>query len=420
MTNNIIAAESSTTAKNLAVNVNTRIVQMLAYSKQAVLVVDKSKKNYSQVGSNFLAALADNNAAFLALSDKLDDIQIRCRLIDQLFPDTLFDPEESLAITLLKLAADNSEVISIVVENVQLLSLQLMHEFCQLASLAVKSDRTINVLLVGEEDTGKLIAKNKTEFDNKILILSAQSGQLLKFNSPLFNEPYSIFSVTRWKVYSIIFAVITLVTITLLLTLYQEDSFTFSGLSKVSTEKNTNKDKVVTEEIFAEKTAEEKEHTLAEPVDILLAINEPLAHQALAEQPIPAPSVVEQSDVVKVTPLLANQADNDNLYTSYQPVDDYYLMLDEGYVIQIRGFFDIERYDEFHKKYAELNLPSFHRIYNKKVYIFVTTPVYDTHKSASSALADLAQEFKDSGAWVKSVTAIKNEIKLYQTIKNEG
>jgi septal ring-binding cell division protein DamX len=88
--------------------------------------------------------------------------------------------------------------------------------------------------------------------------------------------------------------------------------------------------------------------------------------------------------------------------------------LDKGYVIQIRGFFNPEQYHAFNKKYDDMDLPSFHRIYDEKVYIFVTSTVFENHKSATIGLEVLAPEFKNTGAWVKSIATIQDEIKQYQ------
>ena len=73
------------------------------------LVVDQSQNVYSAVGSQFLGSMpTDHNAAFISVSPKLNDIQIRCRLIEQLFVDTLFDPEEALAVSVLNLLKNNN------------------------------------------------------------------------------------------------------------------------------------------------------------------------------------------------------------------------------------------------------------------------------------------------------------------------
>jgi DamX protein len=440
VTNHVTVSDSSQIIKKSLININTRVEHMMRFSKQAVLVVDEEKEIYSQVGTHFLASLSDNNnAAFVALSEKLDDIQIRCRVVEQLFSETLFDPEESLAVTVLKLAEDKSEVISIVVENVQFLSLQLMHEFCQLAELAVKTDRIINVLLVGEEVTGKLIAKNKDIFTNKISILSAHSGQLLKLDIPLFNDPSSFLSFARWKINTLIFTLITAVIFGLLVTLYQVDSFSFSGLSKLLTQQEINENVEPAKDVFVTDNISMHESLIAEPIDILHAINAAVAPTSVdsSQKVLHTPTSLNiqdastyessnteiskadnQASAIKVAPLVKNEQGKVSVYESYQPVNDYYLNANKGFVIQIKGFVNLEQYNQFHKKNAGMNLPSFHRLYKGQVYIFVTTSIYESRELADVALVNLSPEFINTGAWIKSVAAVQNEIKQYQATTN--
>jgi len=91
------------------INVTSRIDYSLRFTKQVVLVVGENTEDYSQVARQYLIALSSQeglqtNAAFISASSKLNNIQIRCRLIEQLFTNTLFDPEQSLAQSVLRLA----------------------------------------------------------------------------------------------------------------------------------------------------------------------------------------------------------------------------------------------------------------------------------------------------------------------------
>jgi DamX protein len=123
-------ANSSTTSKNTlpneSVSSNTdisviaRINYNLRFTKQAVFVLGQNTEQYSLLATEFLGNLSTNpskaqanklseiqlNVAFVSASNKLDDIQIRCRLIEQLFVNTLFDPEQSLAVSIFNLALE--------------------------------------------------------------------------------------------------------------------------------------------------------------------------------------------------------------------------------------------------------------------------------------------------------------------------
>ena len=125
------------------INVTSRIDYTLRFTKQAVLVVGEHTEDYSQVAREYLIALSNQesaqiNTAFISASSKLNNIQIRCRLIEQLFTNTLFDPEQSLAQSVLRLAQQQSDVISIIIEHAQSLSLQIKYELCQLVLAAKK------------------------------------------------------------------------------------------------------------------------------------------------------------------------------------------------------------------------------------------------------------------------------------------
>ncbi len=100
------------------ISANARVDYILRFSKQAVLVVDEQTEICSDIGNQFLASLSsDHNAAFINVSAKLNNIQVRCRLIEQLFHGELFDPEQSVAVSIINLAKQHKQAISIVVEN---------------------------------------------------------------------------------------------------------------------------------------------------------------------------------------------------------------------------------------------------------------------------------------------------------------
>ena len=95
------------------VNISTKAISVIAridyiqrFSKQMTVVVDKNPIIYSKVARQYLANISQEssnqeiNVAFVAASSKINDIQMRCRLIEQLFANTLFDPEQSLAVSI--------------------------------------------------------------------------------------------------------------------------------------------------------------------------------------------------------------------------------------------------------------------------------------------------------------------------------
>ncbi len=179
-TERLTESEPMLAAESIGTSVTSRIAYNLRFTKQAVLVVGDDAEQYSQLASQFLVSLStveptvnhletqDNhiNVAFIAASSKLNDIQIRCRLIEQLFVNTLFDPEQSLAVSVLRFAKQHGESISIVIDHAHALSLQVKYELCQLVSLAKKSNLTINVILFGLTEAAQQLAMNKSLFKN--------------------------------------------------------------------------------------------------------------------------------------------------------------------------------------------------------------------------------------------------------------
>jgi len=117
-----------------SISVTARIDYIQRFSKQAVLVIDQDVGVYTQAARQFLISLSkeetaqETNVAYVSASTKLNDIQMRCRLIEQLFANTLFDPEKSLAVSILRLSKQNKESITIVVEHAHALSLQIKYE----------------------------------------------------------------------------------------------------------------------------------------------------------------------------------------------------------------------------------------------------------------------------------------------------
>jgi DamX protein len=138
--------------KNTDISVIARINYNLRFTKQAVFVVGQNTVQYSQLASEFLVNLCNKtnndptnknsenqpNVAFVSASNKLDDIQIRCRLIEQLFVNSLFDPEQALDVSILNFTRQQKQPISIVIDHAHALSLQIKYELCQLVSMAKK------------------------------------------------------------------------------------------------------------------------------------------------------------------------------------------------------------------------------------------------------------------------------------------
>lgn len=460
------------------ISANARVDYILRFSKQAVLVVDEQPELCSDVGSQFLASLSnEHNAAYVSVSSKLNNIQVRCRLIEQLFHGELFDPEQSVAVSIINLAKQHRQPISIVVENSHLLSLQLIHELCQLAEVAKKADYQISVLMLGLPQTGNIVATNSALFRKKISILSAQTGQLLPLNSKLFKPKTALFKLTKKKIWASVFVVISLISIAVIATLFQKNIFSYSELNKNPPSLNN--------ENLTVSRAKEVVSTIGEPMastdhltvdvaqdeatvtDIYSAIvngkveiknvtNEPQQFAAVSdvlyalEVQYPANNqaeieleqkeqVVDEENVA--TSVVVTTIDNE--IKSTQNVDEeksvigslagfaekklsfikdnstYYLSKKQGFVIQLAGFTQRSTFDEFKGQVSSAVYTGYLKSLNDSTMLVVTSQVYPSREIAEQALSSLSEPLKLRQPWIKSIAAVKNEINAYQRSQSD-
>jgi DamX protein len=454
------------------ISANARVDYILRFSKHAVLVVDQDANVYSQVASQFLGSLAtDHNAAFIAISPKLNDIQIRCRIIEQLFADTLFDPEQSLAVSLINLAKQENQAIDIVIEHAQFLSVQVLHELCQLTDIAKKANYAISVLMLGTPQAGLVLANNKSLFHKKISVLSGQTGQLLGLNTKLFKSSKPFFEFTRFTKWIMIF--ISFV-ICLGLTgywLFQQDVFSLK--TKLSLQEvSANSTNIVSayketkispsaniEDIFLSLVAPEQQLTKiknipAQPADIVQAIvsfeqaptklveptiiNKTKRFESfLDEKPVIQNDIaatfksrsiqldVTQSNLPEsiisqpsIKPLIKKEIieskENVSSIESVGVEESYYTSAKTGFVIQISGFTLLSAYQKFLPDFNDMNIKSYHRLFNQQTMLMITSESFQTRLAAEQAITLLPNTIKAYQPWVKSIEAINNEINAYQ------
>jgi len=447
------ATEYNASKSVTSISANARVDYILRFSKHAVLVVDQDESVYSQVASQFLGSLADDhNAAFIAISPKLNDIQIRCRIIEQLFVDTLFDPEQSIAVSLINLAKQEKQAIDIVIEHAQFLSVQILHELCQLTDIAKKADYQISVLMLGTPQTGMELANHKSLFQNKISILSGQTGQLLTLNAKVFKASQSFFKLTRFTKWIMAFFAFVICLSFMGFWLFQQDAFSLkTKLSLEEATPNTTslnsvyKQKVITESaqtqdiLFSLTAQKQQEKTLsktisiqpADPADIVKAIAN--FEQKVTELVAPeklnkynrfqsnldemnvknkdlTPIILSGSSELRVEKEQANVALIDNIASDVI----YYQSFKAGFVIQLAGFTELAVNQKDLPKFESMRTKSYYRLYNEQNMLMITSEVYQTHLAAEQAIALLPSTIKAQQPWIKSVEAINNEINAYQ------
>jgi len=451
------------------ISASARIDYIFRFSKQTILVVNDNAETFSQIGSQFIASLPeDQNTAFISVSSKLNNIQMRCRVIEQLFGNSLFDPERSLAVSIINLSKANNDAISIVIENADLLSLQLLHELCQVSEIAKKMTKDINVLLIGAIETGSVMANNRSLFDNKVSILSANTGQLVSLGSKKLKNSTSSFSLFKAKKVWLASLMCLTVIIASLVVLQQREPIDFSSLI----EKNFNeKNEVVSNFVLPQKDKLQSVKTENELVnenvqaasneDILKAIVNLVANdkgisnqQAVASiaevtasiQSMEIEKEANKSEFTKqeVLPLAFSNDNNapviiepvikektftesnvDEITTNKEPRaipsnvsrqinDIHYQDKSNGFLVQIAGFTQFSVFEEFISEYTSLDYLGYYRILNQQEFLVITSNIFSTRDEAEKVLLSLPIELQEGGAWVKSLEAVNSEIEQYQ------
>ena len=456
-TQSLTESDSMLADGNKTISVTSRINYNLRFTQQAVIVVGNNTEQYSQLASQFLVNLSDVkptvgklphqdnhiNVAFVSASSKLNDIQIRCRLIEQLFVNTLFDPEQSLAESVLRFAKQHGEAISIVIDHAHALSLQVKYELCQLVNLAKKSKLTINVVLFGLTEAAQQLAMNKSLFKNKIVIIDAETSKVINLDdntmilsndqSPLsFGQKVSFFS-------GMVILAIVLFWVYLLIAedLNQQ---AFNSTDQTVLEKNNQqivlpsklsdtpsnkpvremqkKNKVV-ESLLKLSVSEVRTQATSEEINQVLMTTFSVAaietSSAEASDVLQALVIVENKiddNIVRATTNeLANQTQLVETATNYYQTKakEY----ENGYVVQVAGFSDEKLLKRFLLLYPEESFYSYQRQLNNKKFTVITSKVYQNKASAKATIQLLPIQLIERKPWVKSISSVINEINTF-------
>ncbi len=439
-----------------SISVTARIDYILRFSKKAIAVIDDNGQTYPQVARQYLATLTKPvshsqqschsiNVAFVSASTKLNDIQMRCRLVEQLFANTLFDPEQSVAISILRLAKQQSESITIVVEHAQALSLQLTYELSQLVSLSKKSNTAINVVLFGQNRAGQQIAANNKLFKDKLALVDANSGQLFSASHQRFESKVDLHSRSINQRVAIISVMIVVLILVCFLAISQYENFVITDLPQRE-EKNrelamplafAQNDNVFSNNIISEKPDRENMTVavnMASTADI---------HQALTAKLSVSPA--EKVQAVAMDVLYALQKDRTIAKKRTGPdltqievtkrlvprekglssaipsvreisidnANDYYFQIGKGFVIQIAAFRNKALWQQFTEKHHELELYSYQRITTNTSMTIVTSKAYASKQAAKAAINSLSKEIAQRGPWIKEISAVITEINTF-------
>ncbi|MBL4763884.1 MAG: hypothetical protein JKX67_01165 [Colwellia sp.] len=417
------------------VDISTAVISVIAridyiqrFSKQMAVVVDKNPAVYSKVARQYLANISQEsgkqeiNVAFVAASSKINDIQMRCRLIEQLFANTLFDPEQSLAVSILRLAKQNNGTITVIVEHAQALSLQIKYELCQLVDIAKKTKKNINVVIFGLEQAAMEIGQNKTIFDKKTSIIDASSGQVLALGHARFKNKSAVLKNYTWLKISVASLIALLIILIFWFLLTESKS---SNLVTLPETPLVNENPII---VPAKTNILIRQNNLASVTDVNLALLEQntsdnflvataarediLQALMLAESTVSNSQMAENSEesslIVTTPPVASKQVKVSVLPGTLN--EQYYLNSEKGYVVQIRGFSDLSRLEEFIKQNKDLEYFSYQKSLNTQKFFALTSKIFINKTQARVAMNKLPQATRDLGSFLKSVSTIKREI----------
>jgi len=440
-------AHTTNSATITTISVTARIDYILRFSKQSVLVVDDDAALYSKVASQFLSTLTNKNnshvnAAFVCASTQLNDIQMRCRLIEQLFADTLFDPEQSLVVSVLNLVKKQPQAITIVIEHAQSLSLQLKYELSQLAEAAKKTNNIIHVVMFGSIESGQQIVSEKSLFGSNLGIILADSGQVISINHKMFKNRKSFLTMSfgktiAWTITTLSFGFLLWMSIDNYenlkfkvdeyVSLFIPDTVIVNDPTLVKENKIEQEDPSTL--VVIKKETVQKE-MLASYQDINRAllssnISQPntLTQDKLAQNNdvIKALSLTQSTSLQSLPPVTINKSKKDDLpklsvlpnkevVISLPLNANYYLAKQDGFIIQIAGFSDEFIFNQFIEEYAKVELYSYQRLLNQNPFTVLTSKVYPSKNDALRAINTLPKKLQERGLWVKSLDIVKKEI----------
>lgn len=445
------------------ISVTARIDYNLRFSKQAVFVLGETTAKYSDLASQYLANLSDKqppsevfpsdgehiNVAFISSSNKLNDIQIRCRLIEQLFVNTLFDPEQSLAVSVLKFARQYGKAIAVVVDHAHSLSLQIKYELCQLSSLAKKHKLTINVVFFGLAETGQQLALNKSLFIKKLALIDADSGQVINLNSSQLVNKVSKNHLSLWHKLSLLcIALLTILACVWLYFLIQEDITQQEKLNesaKIASKSNfkdaldskiiTNKESLAVDTMRANyKTPSSKESNVdslalstfqatSEDIYQALSIDRTIARErevpAQVEEVLHAIVVANTEEPNKVSTKDSNlevltKEDGAKGLSNGHYYQEKIKQYPDGYVLQIAGFTNVKLSERFLELKSSENLYSYYKNLAGQKFIVVTSKVFMNKVEANNALLKLSKPMLDRKPWLKPISSVINEINTFK------
>lgn len=449
----------------MSINANARIDYILKFSRHTVVVIDDMQQGLGAIAGTFLSSLPDNaNAALVTVSGRLNDVQVRARINEQLQPGQPFDPEIGLTHSVIEYYNTQSSPISIVIEQAHHLSLQIVHELTLLSALAKKSGREIQVVLLGDVNLGRLVVDNYSLFAKKLSMISAQSGQLLTINSPVFKVKRHFLAFT--PLHKVVLSLILTFGFILigLYAVYQRDSLEFlpsiaasgSDVPNIATDGVLNESSNVGNHVLADLTDKQSydssmtnqngNNEVANASEILSAINgiAPATLELPKEKAIPAdilaainlsetsetnkPTRLEKKEPNKIDAAITSSLDEmqnkKNSSTMVSTAISSHRLIDKlsnssnGVVIQFAALeltnetSSFELVERFVTQFGVTEYNFYERQMNGRSFVVITSQIFAEREDAANAMLALPTQLQNSGIWLKSVSTIQKEIEL--------
>jgi len=449
------------TSETTDISVTARIEYIFSYSKQAVLVVADKTEQYSTVARQLLVNLSgesvnetstpnnannnQSNVAFVSASLKLNDIQIRCRLIEQLFSNSLFDPEQSLVVSVLRLAKQQGEAITIVVEHAHGLSLQIKYELCQLVAMAKQNQQVVNVVMFSQPDAADEVYQNRNIFKNKLAIVDAKTGQLYDDKSRKTSEGSETKWLSFWQKIVLNVSIVLMIVITVSLYTYLQteqgsqylqqpiannESSTFAKQFSVTDEKLEVEQKIENEQqehLLTDIDKQASQAASVKDINHALISTSSILNKMTENSPAKTKDVlgalltkeVENSVAIKVENKDASNLPDTNILNANKPhligtLDtDYYMAMSEGkggVVIQVAGFSNSWLWQKFLALYPQQVFFSYQKNLANNVFTVVTSKVYPNRLAAKEAMQALPEAITQQQLWLKPISTVIAEI----------
>ena len=318
--------------------------------------------------------------------------------------------------------------------------------------------------MLGDYNAGRILATHKDLFQKKLSVLSQQSGQLLALSAKEFKVSQSWLTLTVNKKWLIALASLSLLAIATVLWLKQQE-INFANLPEspiAISSLNLEADKTVlsvssqsgnSNKVVVDKAPIKRELASIQHIyNVLLGnnvakkeiLNEPanardIVSAITAIESAPTEAVVSDSNLeivpveykkktananhavkvgkaenidvfsAKSVPSLTKEANNE-----FALGRNYYQNFTQGVVIQIAGFTQKSILTEFLADFTDIEFKQYKRALNGEEMTVLTSKHYVTRAEAERALYKLPNAILVREPWIKTISAINNEISAFQ------